>query len=112
MPNKKLYAITALLALATACCCLGCVSQYAMRVTDVRRDFYDVGDPNRAREEIERREKRAPSNEQSVWKLNRASLALSTGDFREAKANLIAVRDEFDAIEENRARRAGENLLQ
>ena len=90
----------------------GCVSQYATRLSDVRRDFYEYGEPELARSEIEARRKRAPEREQSVWKLNEASVDLSTGRVKEAKAKLVAARNEFDDLEAQAAKKAAEDVLQ
>ncbi len=98
--------------LATLFSAIGCVSQYSQRLADVRRDFYDYGDPELAKSEIAKWQKRAPEREQGVLRLNEASLALATGSFKEAKERLISVRDEFDTIESARLQKGAENVLQ
>lgn len=103
---------TIALLMATLVSVSGCVSQYSRRLADVRRDFYDYGDPELAKKEISEWQKRAPEREQSVLRLNGASLALSTGSFEEAKGELVAVRDEFDALEEARLHKSAEDVLQ
>ena len=111
MRREIVIKLSAFLTLLAALASVGCVSQYAVRLTDVRRDFYDSGDPGSAREEIEKRLKRASSNERSVWTLNEASVDFALGDFESAKTNLRAVRDEFDVLEETRMRSLAEDAL-
>lgn len=89
----------------------GCASRYAEHLQTVRRDLYDVGSLEPAKAEIERRAKNAPKKEQDVLTLNAASVALCEGDVVDAKAKLLAVRDRFDELERQAAKRTGENLL-
>ncbi|MBR2006049.1 MAG: hypothetical protein IJ991_17955, partial [Thermoguttaceae bacterium] len=89
----------------------GCASRYAEHLQTVRRDLYDVGSLEPAKAEIERRAKKAPKKEQDVLTLNAASVALCEGSVVDAKAKLLAVRDRFDELERQAAKRTGENLL-
>ena len=89
----------------------GCASRYAEHLQTVRRNLYDVGSLEPAKAEIERRLKKAPKKEQDVLTLNAASVALCEGDVGAAKAKLLAVRDRFDDLEAQAAKRTGENLL-
>ncbi len=89
----------------------GCASRYAEHLQTVRRDLYDVGSLEPAKAEIERRAKNAPKKEQDVLTLNAASVALCEGNVVDAKAKLLAVRDRFDELEFQAAKRTGENLL-
>jgi len=91
--------------------CAGCASRYAEHLRDVRRDYYEFGDLSKAKEDVERRRKRAPEKEQSVLTLNAASLALTTGEVGVAKSNLLAVRDEFDELEARRVKQNAEDVL-
>ena len=98
-------------ALLTALVGGGCASRYAEHLQTVRRDLYDVGSLEPAKAEIERRSKKAPKKEQDVLTLNAASVALCEGGVGDAKAKLLAVRDRFDELEAEAAKRTGENLL-
>ena len=89
----------------------GCASRYAEHLQTVRRDLYDVGSLEPAKAEIERRAKNAPKKEQDVLTLNAASVALCEGGVVDAKAKLLAVRDRFDELERQAAKRTGENFL-
>ncbi|MBQ1278558.1 MAG: hypothetical protein IIY07_07930 [Thermoguttaceae bacterium] len=89
----------------------GCASRYAEHLKTVRRDLYDGGALESAKAEIERRSKKAPKKEQDVLTLNAASVALCEGSVGAAKAKLLAVRDRFDELEVQAAKRTGENLL-
>ncbi len=89
----------------------GCASRYAEHLQTVRRDLYEVGSLEPAKAEIERRAKKAPKKEQDVLTLNAASVALCEGNVADAKAKLLAVRDRFDELELQAAKRTGENLL-
>lgn len=91
---------------------VGCMSPYARRLDSVRRDFYEYGDVDRARENLEKGQKHASQKEQDVYDLNAASLELAAGNIDEAKRKLLSARDNFDAIEEQLVKKAGENLLQ
>ena len=91
--------------------CSGCVSGYAERLREVRRDYYEVGDIEQAKTALERRQKRSPQREKDVLALDEASLELSSGNIVEAKEKLLQARDSFDAIEENRIQKSTENLL-
>jgi hypothetical protein len=89
----------------------GCASRYAEHLQTVRRDLYDGGALESAKAEIERRSKKAPKKEQDALTLNAASVALCEGNAGDAKAKLLAVRDRFDELEAQAAKRAGESLL-
>ncbi len=93
------------------CFCASCASRYAEHLRDVRRDYYEFGDLSKTKDDVERRQKRAPQKEQAVLALNAASLALSSGEIDDAKSNLLAVRDEFDELETQRAKLGAENVL-
>lgn len=91
--------------------CSGCVSGYARHIETLRRDYYEYGDLERAKQDVERRQKRASKKEQDVLALNDASLALCSGDLRAAKSKLLEARDSFDAIEARNLQKSAENLL-
>ena len=100
-----------LAALSVLVVCSGCVSGYAERLREVRRDYYDVGDLEQAKTALERRQKRSPQREKDVLALDEACLELFSGNIVGAKEKLLQARDSFDAIEEKRIQQSTENLL-
>ena len=91
--------------------CIGCVSGYARRLTDIRRDYYDLRDVELAKKDIETLQKRAPQKEQDVLSLNQACLELYSGDAASAKKELAQARDSFDSIEQKRIQQSAESLI-
>ena len=87
--------------------CIGCVSGYARRLTDIRRDYYDLRDVELAKKDIETLQKRAPQKVQDVLSLNQACLELYSGDAASAKKELAQARDSFDSIEQKRIQQSG-----
>ncbi|MDO5308434.1 MAG: hypothetical protein Q4G03_02920 [Planctomycetia bacterium] len=114
-PNKGFSYTTRLLVLLVACalmlCVTGCMSRYAAHLDGVRRDYYEYGDIAKAQNDVERRRKGAPKSEQSVLRLNAASLHIASGEFGQAKDELIAVRDEFDELEARAIQKSAEDAL-
>lgn len=91
--------------------CIGCVSGYERRLTDIRRDYYDLRDVEMAKKDIETFQKWAPQKEQDVLSLNQACLELYSGDAANAKKELVQARDSFDSIEQKRIQQSAENLI-
>lgn len=89
----------------------GCVSSYAARLENIRRDYYEYGNLEQAKKEVERWQKNSPKKEQNVLALNEASLALCSGDLKTAKQKLIEARDSFDALEAQRLQNSAESVL-
>lgn len=90
----------------------GCASSYAKRLDSIRRDFYENGDAALAKENVEKNLRRASKKEVDTLTLDAASLDLASGDVVEAKRKLVKVRDRFDDLERQAARKTGENVLQ
>jgi hypothetical protein len=110
LKRSKLLCLVVLGAVA-ACFCSGCASGYAERLRDVRRDYYDYGNLEQAKLELQRRQKRAPQKEKDVLALNEASLELCSGNIAAAKEKLIQARDSFDIIEDKHTQKSAENLF-
>ena len=100
-----------LLFLSFSLCAVGCVSSYAEHLRGVRRDYYEFGDVERAKQDVEKRRNRASQRERDVLTLNEASLDLCSGNVEGAKQKLLEARDSFDRIEEELLQQSAENLL-
>ncbi len=108
-PKRRVLLILA--ALNVLVVCSGCVSGYAERLREVRRDYYEEGNLEQAKMALERRQKRSPQKEKDVLALDEASLELCSGNVAKAKEKLLQARDSFDAIETSRLQKSTENLL-
>ena len=109
--NQYLRIATRLLVLLLWTTLAGCASRYAQNLEERRVDFYETVDLDKARENLERCQKRALSKEKTPLTLESASLDLAQGKVKEAQTKLRDVRDELDSLDAMRAKATGEKLL-
>lgn len=89
----------------------GCASRYAKNLEERRVDFYETVDLDKARDNLERCQKRAAAKEKTPLTLESASLDLAQGRVKDAQTKLRDVRDELDSLDSMCAKATGEKLL-
>jgi len=91
------------------CLLTGCAS-FGERTADLRSDFAN-GNLEKANTEIDKALKKRKQSDADVLKLNRAIIALSSGNPKEAERLLREVRDNFDRLENERAKLVAEKTV-
>lgn len=109
--NPMLKIASCLLVLQLLTTLAGCASRYAQKLEERRVDFYETVDLDKARENLERCQKRASAKEKTPLTLESASLDLAQGKVKDAQTKLRDVRDELDSLDAMRAKATGEKLL-
>ena len=91
------------------CFLTGCAS-FGERTMKIRNDFVN-GQLEQANSEIDKALKKRKRSDADLLKLNRAIIALSSGKPKEAEMLLREVRDRFDQIEQEQAKKVAEKAI-
>ena len=95
--------------IAALCFLAGCAS-FGERTMKIRSEFTN-GNIEKTNAEIDKALKQKKRSDADLLKLNRAIVALSSGEPREAETLFREVRDRFDQIESEREKRVAEKAV-